>query len=931
MHRFVWKRGLLFALFVAAVVSSPTLCPAAEIVVNSTGDELADTTSCTLRDAVQAATQNVEVDGCVSGETGPDSIHLMDSTYTLTQGTLVIASEINLLGQGNEFTIITTTGTTERALEVSLSGILSLHDLSIRNVDAGEDGGGILVKGTLTAESVRFTGNTTTLDGGAAAVTGEATFSNCLFDSNWAEGSAGGLLCTGGDVVVHRTKFQGNGAGTQGGATGVESNGTLVLDSCLLIENTALRGGASWGSNGVSTTRFVNTTVTQNQAAEEGGAIYGTLNPDMHLSHATVTRNEAPIGGGLGGLIDLSAVNSIIAMNSAFEGPDCFLSATPLQERRVLISNNQGCIVFNDPTDILGDPLLHALADNGGPTMTHGVDAGPAIGTGDCMDTLGNFLSFDQRGAPRSSVGDCTLGAYEFITLVPVLIDLLNEPSGIHCIHGGTKMQIGLDYNENGTLDSNEIGAVQYVCNGADGIDGDNPLVRMTPEVPGTNCVHGGQRVAIGIDDNGNGSLDSLETDSIHYLCNGADGADGADGTNGADGIDGVDALQPLVTVTQVETSTDCPYGGVRIDIGYDSDQSGTLETEEVSETRYVCDGEPGLSDTPPLVAVTQVTSGGDCVYGGQRIDVGLDWNQDGEVNPAEITSTEYICVLQPGYAGLQPIVHFTEEPAGIACAFGGQRMDVGLDQDADGILDDDEIVATYFLCNGDNGESGNDGSDGLQPLISITSEPAGAVCPLGGQRIDVGLDVDDDGILDPVEVKSTRYICNGDSGPAGPASLVQTVEELPGANCKDGGMRFILGTDLNDNGVLDSNEVSLSDYLCNGEDGAPGNPGEVGAQPMVNITDEGAGSDCPAGGIRLDTGLDTNGDGNLQPAEITATQFVCDGEKGDLSVQDAPAGGGSGGCSTGAQPWSLFPLWLLLLGLVAIHRRNRRTTSSQT
>jgi hypothetical protein len=53
------------------------------------------------------------------------------------------------------------------------------------------------------------------------------------------------------------------------------------------------------------------------------------------------------------------------------------------------------------------DPLLGALADHGGPTLTVRPGAGsPAIGFG-----VASCLATDQRGIPRGS--PCTIGAFE--------------------------------------------------------------------------------------------------------------------------------------------------------------------------------------------------------------------------------------------------------------------------------------------------------------------------------------------------------------------------------------------------------------------------------------------------------------------------------------------------------------------------------------
>lgn len=47
------------------------------------------------------------------------------------------------------------------------------------------------------------------------------------------------------------------------------------------------------------------------------------------------------------------------------------------------------------------------------------------------------------------------------------LIKTSTEPAGVHCVGGGTKIEVGLDSNNNDTLELNEIDTTltQYVCN----------------------------------------------------------------------------------------------------------------------------------------------------------------------------------------------------------------------------------------------------------------------------------------------------------------------------------------------------------------------------------------------------------------------------------------------------------------------------------
>jgi len=70
---------------------------------------------------------------------------------------------------------------------------------------------------------------------------------------------------------------------------------------------------------------------------------------------------------------------------------------------------------------------------------------------------------------------------------------------------------------------------------------------------------------------------------------------------------------------------------------------------------------------------------------------------------------------------------------------------------------------------NGTNGSNGADGSNGFNSLVQTVTLPIGDPnCPEGGERIDTGLDngsgggIANDGILQPGEITSTSYVCNG-------------------------------------------------------------------------------------------------------------------------------------------------------------------------
>lgn len=91
-------------------------------------------------------------------------------------------------------------------------------------------------------------------------------------------------------------------------------------------------------------------------------------------------------------------------------------------------------------------------------------------------------------------------------------------------------------------------------------------------------------------------------------------------------------------------------------------------------------------------------------------------------------------------------------------CPGGGILVETGIDVNANGLLDNNEVDQSEKVCNGING---------LNALVLITPEPNGANCARGGWRVDSGIDLDDDSVLDPGEITSTAYICNANDGQA--------------------------------------------------------------------------------------------------------------------------------------------------------------------
>jgi hypothetical protein len=144
----------------------------------------------------------------------------------------------------------------------------------------------------------------------------------------------------------------------------------------------------------------------------------------------------------------LTSTASIIAENadpSSF--PDC--SGTLTSGGYNVLGVPVGCTIGNQPTDRVGNPAgIGPLADNGGPTMTHGLlrdslarDLVPKGGPG-CTDP-------DQRGVPRSQGRGCDSGAYELTFCGKAVVNRVGA-SGGDVLTGTGKGDglLGLDGND---------------------------------------------------------------------------------------------------------------------------------------------------------------------------------------------------------------------------------------------------------------------------------------------------------------------------------------------------------------------------------------------------------------------------------------------------------------------------------------------------
>jgi uncharacterized protein (TIGR03382 family) len=269
-----------------------------------------------------------------------------------------------------------------------------------------------------------------------------------------------------------------------------------------------------------------------------------------------------------------------------------------------------------------------------------------------------------------------------------------------------------------------------------------NALVVQTPEPPGDNCPNGGVKIESGIDDNGDLVLDPGEVDQTSYVCN---------------------ALPTLVKAVDIPPGTGpCVNGGQIIYVGVDDNADHVLQESEYDTSWYACNG---LNGQNTLLKITDEPAGSNCAAGGKKVETGVDDNGDGELQAGEVDHMEYVCNGVAGDNGKKALVSVTDEAAGDNCAAGGKKVEAGLDANDNGVLDPAEVDQTTYICNGTDGQTGGDGTPGSQSLVETSVLTPGPDCAAGGILIKTGLDLNANGTLDQDEITSVTAVCTGKKG----------------------------------------------------------------------------------------------------------------------------------------------------------------------
>ena len=306
-----------------------------------------------------------------------------------------------------------------------------LTDVTIYGNSANNGGGiGNYFGSNPTFTNVTVSGNTASSGGGMYINSGSPTLSHVSFYDNTVTGggSQGGGLFNGSDGVPSLTDviFSNNTSQNAGGGIYNASSG-MVLSRVLLNGNSAGSGGGMF--NQACSPSLTNVTFSENTSTGNGAGLYNNDHSNPILTNVTIQGN-ATDGVALGGAMWNFNQSSPILTNAIIWGntPDqIWGSAT------ITYSIIQGG--FDGAGNLDQDPLLLALADNGGYSETHALDLeSPAIDSG----TNTNCPALDQRGFIRPIDGNldgtatCDMGAYEFgssLNGFPVSVEAIGSGS----------------------------------------------------------------------------------------------------------------------------------------------------------------------------------------------------------------------------------------------------------------------------------------------------------------------------------------------------------------------------------------------------------------------------------------------------------------------------------------------------------------------
>lgn len=296
-----------------------------------------------------------------------------------------------------------------------INNVVSADSTSGTGSSAPASGGGVAAHGGLDTiiASSEISGNTTMATGPHSRGLGGGIYFNQLHFPHNAT------------ISITGTSVLGNHADSGGGAY-LSTNSNYNSSNFSIDRSTFSANSAGYASGAsiygpLSTLTMTNSTVSSNSATNVVGGISAYtasskfVNDTIAFNVATNKTYSSPYGeyvraAGLDGASVLT--NTIIARNTAASEEWDFNNIG------VAVTGSNNLVMLATPSTpvptgtLTADPLLTALANNGGPTLTHALNTGsPSIDAG-----CNSAPTTDQRGPgfPRQFGPAVDIGAYEY-------------------------------------------------------------------------------------------------------------------------------------------------------------------------------------------------------------------------------------------------------------------------------------------------------------------------------------------------------------------------------------------------------------------------------------------------------------------------------------------------------------------------------------
>lgn len=192
---------------------------------------------------------------------------------------------------------------------------INMSDSQFVNNTAGGNGGGLQTSGNIFLTDSLFQLNQSGNFGGGLYTSGSVFLTDSDVLSNTAVSDGGGAFINS-NINFTNGRFQGNQSGARGG--GVYTGSFFNIDGTEFIGNQAANGGGGFSNFDVN---FIDGRFENNVAAIAGGALQVRRNLD--ISRTTFINNQAQLGGGiaisgtLNGSTIGQVVNSVLSQNQA--------------------------------------------------------------------------------------------------------------------------------------------------------------------------------------------------------------------------------------------------------------------------------------------------------------------------------------------------------------------------------------------------------------------------------------------------------------------------------------------------------------------------------------------------------------------------------------------------------------------------------------